>query len=59
MVIAEEQPLPPESAYDEQGVDRSLIWEMLELSPIERVRRLDDMVAGILEIRALNRDKLG
>jgi hypothetical protein len=39
---------------DDQGVDRSLIREMLALSPSERLLRLQDIVEGVLEIRERN-----
>jgi hypothetical protein len=40
--------------HDAQGVDRSQIRAMLELSPLERLRRLEAFIASTLEIRALN-----
>lgn len=43
---------PPLS--DTNGVDRSLIREMLDLTPAERLRRLEGFVASILAIRELN-----
>jgi len=45
---------PPHPAYDERGVDRAQIRAMLELTPWERIARLEAMIASILEIRALN-----
>jgi hypothetical protein len=53
---------PPASAeaevaapdIDENGVDRVQIRRMLELSPEERLLRLQEFVEGVLEIRELN-----
>lgn len=44
----------PGAAYDEQGVDRSQIREMLALTPVERLRRLEAFIESTLVIRALN-----
>jgi len=43
-----------ETTFDAQGVDRTLIREMLTLTPAERLLRLQEMVEGILEIRERN-----
>lgn len=40
-----------DSAHDEQGVDLTLIDEMLRLEPIERLRLNDRAVNAILELR--------
>lgn len=49
---SDESPAPPD--IDESGVDRAQIREMLELTPIERLRRVEDFVTDVLTIRALN-----
>ncbi len=49
--LPEAAPLPD---YSEDGVDLTLIRWMLSLSPAERLRFLDDRIADILAIRALN-----
>lgn len=45
---------PAASDIDENGVDRAQIRAMLALSPEERLRKLQEFVAGIAEIRELN-----
>ena len=37
--------------YSEDGVDLTLIREMLELEPVERIRRLQSYAAGAQELR--------
>jgi hypothetical protein len=49
----DDEPRPPETADDELGVDRSQIREMLALTPVERVRKLESF-ESVLEIRNLN-----
>ena len=44
-------PLPD---YSEDGVDLSLIRWMLSLTPAERLKFLEERIADILGIRALN-----
>ena len=39
---------------DENGVDRTQIRRMLDLSPEERLRRVQEFVESLLEIRDLN-----
>jgi hypothetical protein len=39
---------------DENGVDRAQIRAMLQLTPEERLRRVEEFVECILEIRDLN-----
>ena len=39
---------------DDNGVDRAQIREMLRLSPEERLRRVQEFVESLLEIRELN-----
>jgi len=39
---------------DESGVDRAQIRAMLDLSPEERLRRVEDFVESVLEIRRIN-----
>lgn len=41
-------------AFDDEGVDRSQIREMLKLSPSERLQRLEDLVDSILRVREAN-----
>lgn len=47
-------PREVEPSFDEQGVDRTLIRAMLELTPAERLLRLQELVEGVLEIRERN-----
>ncbi len=49
------QPLVPEAPdIDENGVDRAQIRQMLRLSPEERLRRVEEYVDSVLEIREIN-----
>jgi hypothetical protein len=48
------QPLPGAPDIDENGVDRAQIREMLRLSPEKRLRRVEDFVESVLEIREIN-----
>jgi len=43
-----------EPDIDENGVDRAQIRAMLRLSPEERLRKVEEFVEGVLEIRELN-----
>jgi hypothetical protein len=43
---------PAESDIDDQGVDRAQIREMLALSPLERLRCIEEYVAAAVEICA-------
>jgi hypothetical protein len=45
---------PPQAFSDECGVDRAQIREMLRLTPEERLRRVEEFVESLLEIRELN-----
>jgi hypothetical protein len=47
-------PVPEAPDIDENGVDRAQIREMLRLSPEERLRRVEDFVDSVLEIREIN-----
>jgi hypothetical protein len=49
--VAEPAPLPD---YSEDGVDLTVIRWMLSLTPAERLKFLEDRIADILAIRALN-----
>ena len=40
-----------ERTHDEQGVDLTLIDEMLQLEPIERLRMNDRAINAVLELR--------
>ena len=42
------------SLADDNGVDRAQVREMLRLTPAERLRRVQDFVESVLEIRELN-----
>ena len=44
----------PASAYDESGVDLTLIRWMLSLTPIERIEHIQQLADSIAEIRELN-----
>jgi hypothetical protein len=48
------EPAPPVPEYSEDGVDLSLIRWMLSLSPVERLRVLQEHVNAIRAIRDLN-----
>ena len=41
-------------AIDRRGVDRKQIQRMLQLSPLERLRWLEEFVESVVEIRSLN-----
>jgi hypothetical protein len=43
----------PREDSNADGVDRSQIERMMALSPLERVRLVEDWVNGIVELRAL------
>jgi len=43
-------PTFPSDAYDAEGVDRTLIREMLELSPLERLERLEGFADLVLSV---------
>jgi hypothetical protein len=45
---------PVEPDIDENGVDRAQIRAMLRLSPEERLRKVEEFVESMLEIRELN-----
>jgi hypothetical protein len=45
---------PDASAVDDKGVDREQIRAMLRLTPEERLRRVQEFVESVLEIRELN-----
>lgn len=40
-----------EAAYDEDGVDRSLIRSSLAKTPTERVRELEDLLNALATVR--------
>jgi len=46
--------LPAAPDIDASGVDRAQIRAMLELTPEERLRQVEDFVEAALEIRELN-----
>jgi len=41
-------------AVDDNGVDRAQVREMLDLTPEERLRRVQEFVESAFEIRELN-----
>ena len=43
--------------HDDQGVDRTQIREMLRLTPEERLRRVEEFVESLLEIREMNEER--
>jgi hypothetical protein len=45
---------PPRSDIDANGVDRAQIREMLALTPLQRIERVEQFVEDVLEIRDLN-----
>ena len=51
--VAEGSARPP-IEIDENGVDRAQIRAMLDLSPEERLRKVEDFVRGLVEIRDRN-----
>jgi hypothetical protein len=57
-------PATPEHAaivpdIDENGVDRAQVRRMLDLSPEERLRAVEELVEAILEIRERNEGREG
>jgi hypothetical protein len=50
--VPDDAPAAPD--IDENGVDRAQIRAMLRLTPVERLRLVEDFVESALEIRALN-----
>ena len=49
-----ENTCPAEPDIDTNGVDRAQIRAMLELSPEERLRQVEEFIESALEIRELN-----
>jgi len=49
-----ETPTHLDLAQDENGIDREQIRRMLDLSPAERLRRVQEFVESVLEIRQRN-----
>jgi hypothetical protein len=49
-----EGPIRRKPDIDENGVDRAQIRAMLALTPEERLRRVEEFVESVLEIRELN-----
>lgn len=48
-------PFELEHAYDENGVDRTLVREMLRMTPAERLRSHDRILADILRLEEAGR----
>ena len=46
--------VPIQPTFDENGIDREQIRQMLKLSPEERLRRVQEFVEAALAIRELN-----
>ena len=46
--------IPSEPDIDENGIDRAQIRAMLALSPADRLKRIEEFVQSLLEIRPLN-----
>lgn len=46
-----EEQVTPEPTHDENGVDLTLIDELLRMEPIERLRLNDRAVNAVLELR--------
>ena len=44
-------------AIDENGIDRTQIRRMLDLPPEQRLRRVQEFVESLLEIRELNEER--
>ena len=45
---------PPLVDFDANGVDRAQIRAMLDLTPEERLRKVEDFTQGLVEIRDRN-----
>lgn len=43
----------PEAAFNEDGVDLSQIRESLDLTPLERLHRLQNWVSSLSEVRVI------
>ena len=55
MPSSQQEPVdPPTPDIDENGVDRAQIRAMLALAPEERLKKVEEFVEGVLEIRELN-----
>jgi hypothetical protein len=50
--VADTDPAPPD--IDENGVDRAQIRAMLALTPEERLKKVEEFLHSVLEIRELN-----
>jgi hypothetical protein len=50
VVEATDAPTFPGDAYDDDGVDRTLIREMLALTPLERLERLESFADLVLSV---------
>ncbi len=51
---ADQTAITEQIAVDDNGVDRAQIRQMLDLTPEERLRRVQEFVESALEIRELN-----
>jgi hypothetical protein len=52
--LAADPDRPAAPDVDANGIDRAQIRAMLELTPEERLRRVEEFLEAALEIRALN-----
>jgi hypothetical protein len=55
--VAEEGSTPPAADIDANGVDRAQIRAMLDLTPEERLRKVEDFVRVLVEIRDRNAER--
>jgi hypothetical protein len=53
----ETDPPPADPDIDENGVDRAQIRAMLQLTPEERLLRVEEFIESMLEIRKLNEER--
>lgn len=54
MAAAPSDSVPVEPDIDENGVDRAQIRAMLDLTPTERLRRVQEFVESAMRIREAN-----
>jgi hypothetical protein len=53
-LVTADPPLEPVSLSDDNGVDRAQIREMLQLTPQQRLARVQEFVESVFEIQVLN-----
>ena len=54
MALPADSQAPIQPTFDQNGIDREQIRQMLKLSPEERLRRVQEFVEAALELRELN-----